>query len=164
MNIISIGSLNIDRCASLSVPLYLIVAGLLMVAELMFHGIIWLVMKHSENESTFRALRICDCIAFVLLIWLLIGSNWVFKLSIAGSSGCDSPRLPIDDIIQLNTTIITDGSGGTQFIVVTETPDSTPTCMDCPSGVYRFTVTVILLQYIGALLIVIGCCSRIFRK
>lgn len=161
-----VGSLNVDRCVSISVPLYLIVAGVLILTELLFHGVIWFIMKHRENSSTLRALRMCDCVAFVLLIWLLIGSNWVFKLSIAGTSACDTPLLPIDDIILLNTTVISNGSGGTQLIVVTETIVSTSvnTCMDCSSGVYQFTVIVILLQYIAALLILVGCCSKIFRK
>ena len=142
-----------------------------MIAELLFHGVLWLLMKYNDNDSTYRALRVCDCVAFVLLIWLLIGSNWVFKLSIARyhtSSTCSMH--PIDYIVPFNTTVVADGSGGTQLVVVTNSlnsaPDSTPPsdCMDCSSGVYQFTVIVILLQYIAALLILVGCCSKIFKK
>ena len=133
--------------------------------ELTFHATLWLLMKRSDNNSLFRALRIFDCVAFILLVWLLIGSNWIFKLSIAGSSPCDTAH-PIDDVIYLNTTVVTDGVGGTRWIVVTETHGSTPitTCHDCSTRVYQFTVMVILMQYIAALLIIVGCCSKIFKK
>ena len=143
---------------------------MLMIAELLFHGILWLLMKYSDSDSTYKALRMCDCVAFVLLIWLLIGSNWVFKLSIARyhmTSACSTMH-PIDDVIRLNTTAVTDESGGTQWVVVSElATDSThpsSSCMDCSSSVYQFTVMVILLQYIAALVVLVGCCSKIFRK
>lgn len=136
-----------------------------MVAELLFHGILWFLMKYSNNDSTYKALRMCDCVAFVLLIWLLIGSNWVFKVSIARASACNAHQI-IDDVMWLNTTIVTDSSGATQVMIVTETPDSTPVpnCVDCSSGVYQFTVVVILFQYIAALLVIVACCSKLFKK
>lgn len=159
-------------CSSEEVPIYLLVAGMLMIAELLFHGVLWLIMKYSDSDSVYRTLRMCDCVAFILLIWLLIGSNWVFKLSIARyrtASACNAH--PIDDVIRLNTTFVTDGSGtgGTQWIVVSDSaPDSThpssADCMDCSSSVYQFTVLVILLQYIAALVVIVGCCSKIFKK
>ena len=166
------GSFNFDVCSSGEVPIYLLVAGMLMIAELLFHGVLWLLMKYSDSDSTYRALRMCDCVAFILLIWLLIGSNWVFKLSIARyrtASACN--MYPIDDVIRLNATVVTDGSGigATQWIIVSDSaPDSThpsnTNCMDCSSGVYQFTVIVILLQYIAALVVIVGCCSKIFKK
>ena len=149
------------------VPLYLIVAGVVILAEVLFHVVvIFFIMRNRVNDSTLRALRICDCVAFVLLICLLIGSNGVFKFAIAGTSACDTPLLPIDDIVRLNTTVLSNGSG-TQLFVVTEIVDSASsvnTCMDCSSGVYQFTVVVILLQYIAALLMLVVCCSHTFRK
>ena len=159
-------------CSSGEVPIYLLVAGMLMIAELLFHGVLWLLMKYSDSESTYRAMRMCDCVAFVLLIWLLIGSNWVFKLSIAHyhtSSVCGT--YAIDDIIRApNVTSISDGSGGTQWVIVTDPTTTSQSssdvnnCADCSSGVYQFTVVVILLQYITALVVLIGCCSKVFRK
>ena len=166
------GSFNFNVCSSGEVPIYLLVAGMLMIAELLFHGVLWLLMKYSDSDSTYRALRMCDCVAFSLLIWLLIGSNWVFKLSVARyrtTAACNT--YPIDDIIRLNSTVVTDGSGigATQWIIVSDSaPDSThpssTSCMDCSSGVYQFTVIVILLQYIAALVVIVGCCSKMFKK
>ena len=157
-----------DRCVSVAVPVYLIVAGALMIAEVAFHGTIWMLMKRSnDNGSSFKMLRLCDCVTFILLLWLLIGSNWVFKLAIAHHSPCDNAPQPIDDVISLNTTVVTDASGGTRVVVFTDSHDPAPTtndCADCSSGVYQFTVIVILFQYIIALFVVIGCCSKLFKK
>ena len=160
------GSLNIELCASVAVPIYLVVAGVLMIIEVIVHGSVWLLMKRSENETTFRALRVCDCITFIILLWLLIGSHWVFKLSISHHSLCGDTPQPIDDVIYLNTTVVTDASGGTQLAVVSETRGSTPNshCTDCSRGVYQFTAVVILFQYVVALFVIVGCCSKLFKK
>lgn len=138
-----------------------------MLAELIFHGALWMLMKYTDNDSTFRALRVCDCVAFVLLVWLLIGSNWVFRVAIAGRITCPSSSRPIDNIVFLNTTTVTDASGHTQFVVLPSIPDSPSTstyCPDCSAGVYQFTIVVILFQYVAALFICIGCCSKLFKK
>ena len=72
----------------------------------------------------------------------------------------------MDDIVYVNTTVLTDSEGGTQISVVTPPTSVTPArdCSDCQNYVYSFTAFVIMLQYLTLIILFIFCCSVYFKK
>ena len=51
------------------------------------------------------------------------------------------------------------------FVNRTDTiPDDELDCIDCPGGVYAFTVVLILMQYIVFLILAVCCCTKTVRS
>ena len=86
------------------------------------------------------------------MIWILIGSNWVFKHSME-SEPCSELGIEIKNSSELddNSTIpigiSIDGN-----------------CVDCSMAVYQFAGTIIMLQYIIVILVIISCFTVAFRS
>ena len=135
------------------------------MAEVLLHTLLCVCQKWSHsrgenNDSTIRTLRICDCLAFFLFIWLLVGSNWVFRVGLYTSSSCtngEQSGMGITNVVNENGTY-------TDVVVISEglpSVDTTADCTDCDPGVYRFTVFTILIQYALGLCLVAACCSNV---
>ena len=148
------GLMYYKRCLVREVPLYLLVAGLFLLVEIALHSILWTAQKLSNDEPLFCVLRRCDCIALFLLVWLVLGSVWIFKAGkeLSCNNSIDYVAIPEDSEYS-----------GDYLETVTDTPpDSCPE--DCPGGVYVFTVFLILFQYLTALVLGICCCTASVRS
>lgn len=144
------GSVNLNTCSTKDIPLYLIIAGSSLCIEIVVHTITLLVSMNTDSESVLRSLRMCDCFAFFILVWVLIGSNWVFKVTM-NSRSCSSQRDAERELFIDNFT--------------EPIPDVTPiTCEDCSNAVYQFAVGLIVLQYIIVLFVFVICCCFALRK
>lgn len=145
------GFLNLNTCQSSSIPIYLIVAGMVVIAELAFQSglCLWNKCHHTENpgRSTTHVFRRCDCIAFFLFVWLLFGSRWVFGMITNGNRGCTT----MDDVVA-PPPINTSASHPPSPSGTTESG-----CQDCSDGVYVFAVVTVLLQYLLCLILFLAC-------
>ncbi|XP_064404957.1 uncharacterized protein LOC135350156 [Halichondria panicea] len=162
---IIIGGLNVGVCVRHEIPLYLLIAGFIFVAEIIFQFSMCMGIKRSsQHESIYRTLRMFDCLALFLFIWLLVGTYWLFTISIA-RSGCTTDTM-LNDFVVVNTTVLVDSEGGTQISVMTPPPSLTPSgdCLDCDTYVYSFTAFVIMFQYLTFLVCFVACCSVYFKK
>ena len=153
-------------CSRHEIPLYLLIAGFILIAEIIFQAAVCIGMRRdSAHETVYRTLRFCDCLAIFLFIWLLVGTYWICTISFSGHPTCS---YPIDDIVYANTTstVLTDSEGGTLTSVVSPPTSATPTreCSDCQSYVYSFTAFVIMFQYLSLIILFIFCCSVYFKK
>ena len=137
------------------------IAGFFLIAEIVYQTSLCIAIKrHKRYESTYHVMRMCDCLALFLFIWLLVGTYWIFTISL-DRQACISYG---NDIVYVNITVVPDGEGSTQIVVVppssTVTPgEDNPGCLDCDSYVYNFSAFVIMLQYVGALCLMVWCCS-----
>lgn len=147
------GSLNLNTCYTKDVPLYLIIAGTCLCIEVIIHTITILASMSTEKESVLRSLRMCDCFAFFILVWILIGSNWIFKVTV-NSRPCSGPDNPERQLFD-------DPRNSTDLIPEITTPI---TCKDCSNTVYQFAVGLIILQYIVVLFVFVLCCCFGLRK
>lgn len=148
------GSLNINTCSTKDIPLYLIIAGSCLSVEVLIHTFTILASMNTDNESVLRSLRMCDCFAFFILIWILIGSNWIFKVSV-NSKSCIGRQDTENELLfnQLDNS--------TDLLPDVTTPR---TCEDCSNSVYQFAVGLIVLQYIVVFLVFVACCCVAIRK
>ena len=140
--------------------------GVALTAEVLLHTLLCVCQKWSQsrgenNDSTIRTLRICDCVAFFLFIWLLVGSNWVFRVGLyTSSSSCthgEHSGMGMTNVVNENGT-------NTEVVVLSEglpSVDTNADCTDCDPAVYRFTVFTILIQYALGLCLVAACCSNV---
>lgn len=139
------GALNVEVCDRHEIPLYLMIAGFILIAEIIYQTTLCIAIKRNKrHESTYRVMRMCDCLALFLFIWLLVGSYWIFTISL-DRQACISYG---NDFVYVNTTVVPDGEG-----------NGNPGCPDCDSYVYNFSTFVIMLQYIGTLCLMVWCCS-----
>ena len=132
--------------------------GFVLLAEVIVHSALFVAQKCSDDESTIRALRRCDFLALFLLIWLLVGSNWIFRQS--------RNREDCTDVVDMGGITVVNTTNGTVLTVevsggLSPTPES---CQDCSDSVYIFTGILIICQYVLALCLVAVCCSRAFRS
>ena len=130
------------------IPLYLIVAGIFLLLEIVLQTSLWTAQRLSNDRAVFGLLRKCDCIALFLVVWLVVGSIWIFK---AGK------KLTCDDVVDY--VAVPDYSG--HYL---ESFPETENCQECPSGVYVFTAFLILFQYLMTLVLAISCCSSSVRR
>ena len=146
------GVIHYNNCSVQEVPLFLIVGGIFLLVEIILHSLFWTAQKLSE-KPIYGLIRRFDCIALFLVIWLVVGSAWVFKARTDFSSdSVDFVILPAntttgDDLEMYDSGVSNDAAY----------PD------DCPQGVYVFTVFLILFQYIMILLLGICCCTSSVR-
>lgn len=148
------GALNFNVCSSKGVPLYLVIAGTCLSLEILVHTTTLLISISTDNKTTNRTLRLCDCFAFFILIWILIGSNWIFKVSI-NSRACselDAETKQLSSDMTINATDL--------FPVAT----TAATCEDCSDGVYQFAVGVIIVQYMAVFCVIVFCCCAAMKK
>ncbi len=142
------GGLNFKVCSNERIPLYLIVVGCCLCLEIVIHTSTILASMNTERESINRSLRLCDCFAFFILIWILIGSNWIFKVSMTGKQSCS------DDT----------SNEGSLAEAVSDVTTPVANCTDCSDGVYRFAIAIVSLQYIAVCSVLLICCCVIIRK
>jgi hypothetical protein len=152
---IVVGFVHYNQCSVQEVPLYLIVGGIFLLVEIVLHSLLWTAQKLSNDEPVYNLIRKFDCIALFLIVWLVVGSAWIFK------AGRDSLCSDIVDQVTVPPVNVTTTTGDV------EDPDplleSGAECEDCPSGVYVFTVFLILFQYLMLLLLGICCCTSSIR-
>ena len=152
---IMIGSLNINVCQSLVVPVYLTVAGLIQISSLLFQTTTWIAEKRGVEKC--GTIRIFDCFGFLLFIWLLVGSNWIARVGWSRSTCNDDLYFGTDYVFLRVNSTVTDSDY--------EVPENDVNfCRDCASGVYLFTSVVIVLQYIMIILVCMSCCSVLYRS
>lgn len=146
------GSMNINTCSSRDIPLYLIIAGSCLSVEVVIHTLTILTSMNTDNESVLRSLRMCDCFAFFILIWILVGSNWIFKVSV-NSKSCSRLDEETEPFIEIGNS--------TELM-----PDVTSpvTCEDCSNSVYQFAVGLIVLQYMVVFLVFVVCCCVAMKR
>ena len=127
------------------------------MAEVVLHTALCMceARSHSRgddrNNSTVRALRMCDCIAFFLFIWLLVGSNWALRVGLFSNN-----RDNCDDLSGGGIT------GAVENGVVSEgLPNTDTSCPDCDPSVYKFTMVTVLIQYMLGICLVLMCCSNL---
>lgn len=155
-------------CSRHEIPLYLMVTGFILIVEIIFQTSLCIAIKRKKrHETTYRALRMCDCLALFLFIWLLVGTYWMFTISIQRQHCMRYGN----DGVYVNTTVtptvaptVTPDTGTQMFLwstpSTTASGDSSNTrCLDCESYVYNYTAFVIMLQYIITLAVMIFCCS-----
>ncbi len=143
-------------------------AGVLIILEIVLHSLLFTCKKYVDDESVFHKLRRCDILLFILFIWLLVGTNWIFRTSIVyNNDDCEEDMG--GDIVSMNYTIEVNGT--TVHVPVNvgaqegmEGGVRGGDCEDCSRGVYFFAAIVILGQYVLALLLFAFCCTRLFRK
>ena len=129
------------------------VAGIFILVELVLHSLLWIAQKLSNDKPLYSLVRKFDCIALFLIVWLVVGSAWIFKAGrerSCGTSGVDY----VDYVIPDNFT------GSQEDLEPTESDCGE----DCPSGVYVFTVFLILFQYLMVLLLGLCCCTSSVRS
>lgn len=143
------GSLNLDVCSSEDIPLYLLIAGCCLSIEVIVHTFTIMISFSTDNEATNRFLRMCDCFAFFTLVWFIIASNWIFRLSFH-SKPC---------IEESDTELSSSGLGGNDFLTTTHS-----FCEDCSNGVYKFAIGVTVVEYIAIFSVFIVCCCVIIKK
>ena len=162
---IAAGFLNVHTCDETQVPLYLIIAGFVIGGEVIVHSLLCVAAAKCEGTGSYRTLRLCDCLAFFLLVWLLIGSNWIFKLSITGGhKACevsDAVTIPPSTLDFNNSAVLMNDYAIT---TATATTMATAEICDCSQSVYVFATVVIVMQYVLALIVVIGCCSKVWKN
>ncbi len=134
----------------MDVPLYLIIAGLFLSVEVIIHTCTILITQSTDSETTIRSLRLCDCLALFILIWILIGSNWVFKISLHPS--------PCTELNSMGNENLGNSSDLSSF-----TFSSEEDCEDCSVSVYKFTSAVIIIQYVIAFIVLVTCCSTAIK-
>ena len=161
----STGFTNLNRC-SIPIPLYLVVAGFILLVEVILHSLLCMGQKCSEDESFYKVIRRCDCLAVFLIAWLLVGSNWVFRGGM-GNETCGSDT--VDYVVVGNMTDdveIMSGAHPTDGMETGESEsDPAAGCSsDCSTGVYAFAVVLILIQYMALLILAVCCCSTKFRS
>ncbi|CAI8012102.1 hypothetical protein GBAR_LOCUS7766 [Geodia barretti] len=148
-----VGSVHYNQCSVQEVPLYLIVGGIFLLVEIVLHSLLWTAQKLSNDEPVYNIIRKFDCIALFLVVWLVVGSAWIFK---AGRDNLCSDF--VDQVTAPPVNVTTTGDVGDS-----ELSESGAECEDCPSGVYVFTVFLILFQYLMILLLGICCCTSSVR-
>ncbi len=162
--------MNYDVCRHSEIPLYLIVAGLLLFLEILLHTVLYTCQSYVGDETTYRRLRRCDFIVLILFIWLLVGSNWMFRLGFQDDDcegaidggGIQSMNLTVTDANGTITHIQVDvGAEGGRSGTMDQGGED---CSDCSHAVYVFTASVILIQYVAGLVLVAFCCHRFFRR
>ena len=132
--------------------------GFVILVEVAVHSALFVAQKCSDDESTIKALRRCDFLALFLLIWLLVGSNWIFRQS-RNRGNCMDMVDTDGDVRVVNTT------NGTVTVAVSGGLSPSPEgCQDCSNSVYVFTGILIICQYVLALCLIAVCCSRVFRS
>lgn len=134
-------------CISSDIPLYLLIAGSCLSVEVFLHTFTVLASISTQSKTTLKCLRICDCFGFFILVWILIGSNWMFKVS-TKSRECGSEEL--EDVANITEQVLS---------ISTPTP-----CEDCSKTVYQFAVGLIIIQYIIVLSVLVACCCLATRK
>ncbi len=149
-------------CFRHEIPLYLLIAGFLLITDIMFQiSMCIAINRNGHHKSIYQTLRLCDCLAVFLFIWLLVGTYWVFIISLARSNCNKTPT----DYVVVNTTVLVDSEGGTQVSVMTRPPSPTSNdCSDCEDYVYNFTAFVLMFQYVIFLICFVTCCSVFFKK
>lgn len=147
------GGLNLNTCSTKDIPLYLIIAGSCLCIEVVVHAITILASMSTDSESVLRSLRMCDCFAFFILVWVLIGSNWVFKVTV-NSRSCSSQQ-------DAERELFSEMDNFTEPMPDVTTPI---TCEDCSNAVYQFAVGLIILQYFVVLFVFVICCCFALRR
>ena len=159
------GFVNYDVCQSPEVPLYLIVAGFILMAMIVFHTLLYTAQKCSKDETIYHSVRRCDFLAFLLFIWLLVGSNWMFRMRSDDECNTSNMNSTVWNVTgewngtATQTTVMVAGEQAPE-----DNSDSGTDCSDCSRDVYVFTSFLILTQYIVGLCLVIFCCSKIAKK
>ena len=132
--------MNINVCSRTIIPLYLIIAGFCLLAEVIVHMITFLVSEFINHESSLYTLQFCDRLAFLMLIWVLIGSNWIFKVSLYPTPCATGANLQSNNISRDEH------------------------CENCSIAVYHFTSVVIVAQYLLAFTVLTLCCFMAIRN
>ena len=158
-----IGFLNYDVCKYSQIPLYLIVAGILLLLEVVIQSSLCACRNWLGDDKTYRKIRRCDFVMVLLFIWLLIGTNWMFRLGIGNecSDGLEGDVQTVDDTVEPGGTT----TQTTELIATMEGGSGTggEDCSDCSQDVYVFAAVLILIQYIFGLFLVAMCCSNFFK-
>ena len=130
------------------------------MAEVLLHTALCICEARSRsrgddrNNSTIRMLRMCDCIAFFLFIWLLVGSNWALRVGLFSNN-----RDNCHDFTDPSSGGMT---GAVENGIVSEgLPNTATSCTDCDPSVYKFTMVTVLVQYMLGICLVVMCCSNL---
>ena len=158
-----IGSVYYGSCVVKEVSLYLIVGGLLLLLDIILHTILYSVQRMSDNQYLYNAIRRFDILTLFVVIWLIVGSIWIFKAKMSGqpcNDGVDYVTI-ISNMTQgdVGMGVSGDDDGGGM-----ENGESAADCSNCPSGVYVFTLFLILIQYSVVLILGICCCCTITKR
>lgn len=140
------GSINFTSCTIKIIPLYLVIAGLFLSLEIAFHTFTFIASLKTDDEATLRSLRMCDCFALFIFLWVVIGSNWIFKVSL-NYNPCPTGN---------------DGSGGLGDLTTGFT--TPPECEVCSRSIYQFALGVIVIQYLVVFLLLVACCSAAIKR
>ena len=121
------------------------------------HLALFIAQKCSEDESTIKTLRRCDLLAVFLLIWLLVGSNWIFRLGVSRDrEDCMNMEGDVKVVNVTNNTMLT--------VEVSEGLSPMENCQDCSESIYVFAGVLIICQYALALCLIGTCCSKVFHS
>ena len=138
-------------------PIYLIVGGILLLTKISLNLLLFTAKRRSDADSLYKLIRRFDCSIFFLILWVIVGSVWVFEAGTKNHSCADENVI---DYVTNNTRggnvgmdIPEDSGAGGQM------KDKESDCNDCPAGVYVFTVFLILLQYTALLILLVYCCT-----
>lgn len=144
---ILVGGINITKCARVEVPVYLIVGGALLLAEIILRLTLYLAANCSSvNTNVINKARKMDFVLCLLFLWVCVGTVWVFRYS---HSACVPVSSEAFNATTVSTTIPT----------TTAAP-----CMDCSDKVYIFAFGSMLLQYLLVLFLGVTFCRTILRR
>ena len=154
-----IGSVYYGSCEVKEVPLYLIVGGLLLLFDIILHAILYSVRRTSDNQYLYNTIRRFDILTLFVVVWLIVGSIWIFKAETRDRTCRDSVVDYVTIISNMTQGDVGMGVSGDDDGGGMENGESAADCVDCPSGVYVFTVFLILIQYTVVLILGICCCA-----
>lgn len=141
------GGMNLTKCARVEVPIYLIVGGVLLLAELLLRMTLYLAANYSRvNTNAINKARKMDFVLCLLFLWVCVGTVWVFRYS--------------------HNVCMTTSSEAFNATTATATTSTIPTapCKDCSDKVYVFAFGSMLLQYLLVLFLGVTFCRTILRR
>ena len=83
------------KCSVTKIPLYLIVAGSLILLNIGYHILIGIFERFStRHKRIFVLARRADFFLFFPFVWLIVGSVWILHTAFRGGSNCDCGDCP----------------------------------------------------------------------
>ena len=112
------GSTYYKKCTVTEIPLYLIVSGSFILLDVGYHILLFIFQRFCENDKTVCLLaRKCDCCAFFLFVWLILGSAWVLGAGLSGDSTGDHGDCPFGVYVFAAVVIIGQYVYGLLFVI-----------------------------------------------
>ena len=141
------GGMNLFKCARVEVPIYLIVGGVLLLAELLLRLSLFIAAQYSRaNAHVINKARKMDFVLCLLFLWVCVGTVWVFRYS---HNVC----------VEMTGQNVFNGTVSSTAVTTSTLP-----CKDCSDKVYIFAFGSMLLQYLFVLFLGVTFCRTILRR